>query len=62
MKSIFLFGTMAVLAIAVTIASLGLDLAQSQIADNATLGNMTMNMGNTTDGSDSISGVEDPGF
>lgn len=62
MKSIFLFGTMAVLAIAVTIASLGLDLAQSQIADNATLGNMTMNMGNTTDGSGSISGVEDPGF
>lgn len=53
---------MAVLAIAVTIASLGLDLAQSQIADNATLGNMTMNMGNTTDGSGSISGVEDPGF
>ena len=62
------------LAIDVTIASLGLDLAQSQMADNATLGNMTMNMGNTTDGnmtlnmgnttdgSGSISGIEDPGF
>ena len=53
---------MAVLAIAVTIASLELDLAQSQMAANATLGNMTMNMGNTTDGSGSISGIEDPGF
>ena len=62
MKSILLIGIMALLAIAATAAGLGVSLTSAQMADNATLGNMTMNMGNTTDGSGSISDIEDPGF
>ena len=70
----FLFGIIAASTIAGMVGSLGLELAQAQMADNATSGNMTMNtgnmtggnmtmdMGNSTDASGSISGVEDPNF
>jgi hypothetical protein len=53
------------MAIAVTIVGLELDSALAQMADNVTMGNMTggnmtMDMGNTTDASESISGIEEP--
>jgi uncharacterized membrane protein YbhN (UPF0104 family) len=66
MKTILFLGLMmAAMAIAVTIVGFGLDSALAQMADNATMGNMTggnmtMDMGNTTDSSGSISGVEEP--
>jgi hypothetical protein len=65
MKSTLFLGIMAAMAIAVTIAGIGLDSALAQMADNATMGNMTggnmtMDMGNTTDTSGSISGIEEP--
>jgi hypothetical protein len=64
MKSILFVGITAALAIAV-IASFGFGLVSAQMADNATMGNMTggnmtMDMGNTTDTSGSISGIEEP--
>jgi hypothetical protein len=65
MKSTLFLGIMAAMAIAVTIAGIGLDSALAQMADNATMGNMTggnmtMDMGNTTDTSGGISGIEEP--
>jgi hypothetical protein len=65
MKSTLFLGIMAAMAIAVTIVGIGLDSALAQMADNATMGNMTggnmtMDMGNTTDTSGSISGIEEP--
>lgn len=67
MKTILFLGLMmAAMAIAVTIIGFGLDSALAQMADNATMagnmtgGNMTMDLGNTTDSSGSISGVEEP--
>ena len=53
------------MAIFATISDLGLDLTLAQMADNATMGNMTggnitMDMGNITDTTGSISGAEDP--
>jgi hypothetical protein len=65
MKAILFLGFIAATAIAATIVGLGLDLALAQMADNATLGNMTggnmtTDMGNSTDASGSISGIEDP--
>jgi hypothetical protein len=65
MKSTLFLGIMAAMAIAVTIVGIGLDSALAQMADNATMGNMTggnmtMDMGNTTDASGGISGIEEP--
>lgn len=65
MKTILFLGFMATMAFAAIVVGLELDSALAQMADNATLGNMTggnmtMDMGNTTDPSGSISGVEDP--
>ena len=68
MKTILFLGLMAAMAIAVTIVGIGLDLTivgigldstLAQMADNATMGNMTggnmtMDMGNTTDASGGI--------
>ena len=56
---------MAAMVIAAIAVGLGLDSALAQMADNATLGNMTggnmtMGMGNATNSSGSISGIEDP--
>lgn len=53
------------MTIVATISGLGLDLTLAQMADNATMGNMTggnmtMDMGNTTDATGSISGAEEP--
>jgi hypothetical protein len=55
MKSILYVGIIAALAIAATIASFGFSLASAQMADNATMGNMTggnmtMGTGNMTSG------------
>lgn len=61
MKSILLIGIMATMAIAVTTAAFGLDLATAQMADNATMGNMTggnMTMGGEMNQTGSISGIE----
>ena len=65
MKTILFLGLMAAMAIAVTIVGIGLDSALAQMADNATMGNMTggnmtKDMGNTTDASGGISGIEEP--
>jgi hypothetical protein len=65
MKSILLLGVIGAMAIVATISDLGLDLTVAQMSDNATMGNMTggnmtMDMGNTTDATGSISGAEDP--
>lgn len=70
MKSILYVGIIAALAIAATIASFGFSLASAQMADNATMGNMTdgnmtmgagnMTMGEQMNQSGSISGVERP--
>jgi hypothetical protein len=72
MSSILLVGILATLTTTLSTASFGLDLALAQMSDNASMGNMTMDMGNmtsgnmtmdmgnTTDASGSISGVEDP--
>jgi hypothetical protein len=65
MKTILFLGLMAAMAIAVTIVGIGLDSALAQMADNATMGNMTggnmtMDMDNTTDASGGISGIEEP--
>jgi hypothetical protein len=55
MKSNLNVGIIAALAIAATIASFGFNLASAQMADNATMGNMTggnmtMGAGNMTMG------------
>lgn len=65
MKSILFLGVIAAMTIVATISGLGLDLTLAQMADNATMGNMTggnmtMDMGNTTDATGSISGAEEP--
>jgi hypothetical protein len=65
MKTILFLGFMAAMAIAVIVVGLELDSVLAQMADNATLGNMTggnmtMDMGNNTDASGSISGIEEP--
>jgi hypothetical protein len=65
MKSILFVGILVTMAAALTTASFGLGMASAQMADNATMGNMTggnmtMDMGNSTDASGSISGIEDP--
>jgi hypothetical protein len=65
MKTILFLGFMAAVAIAAIVVGLELDSVLAQMADNATLGNMTggnmtMDMGNSTDASGSISGIEDP--
>jgi hypothetical protein len=70
MKSILYVGIIAALAIAATITSIGFSLASAQMADNATMGNMTggnmtmgagnMTMGEQMNQSGSISGVERP--
>lgn len=54
MKSILFVGITAALAIAATIASFGFSLASAQIADNATMGNMTA--GNITTGTGNMTG------
>jgi hypothetical protein len=61
MKSILVIGIMALLAIAGTAAGLGVSLTSAQMADNATMGNLTggnMTMGEQMNQSGSISGVE----
>jgi hypothetical protein len=61
MKSILLIGIMALLSIAATAAGLGVSLTSAQMADNATMGNLTganMTMGEEMNQSGSISGVE----
>lgn len=55
MKSILYVGIIAALAIVATIASFGFSLTSAQMADNATMenmtgGNMTMGAGNMTMG------------
>jgi hypothetical protein len=60
-----LAGILAAMAVAVTTVGFGFTLAEAQMADNATMGNMTggnmtMDTGNTTDATGSISGAEDP--
>lgn len=62
MKSIVMTGIIAAIAIAVTIVSFGSTIAAAQMADNATMGNMTggnitsnMTSGNTTEATGSIS-------
>jgi hypothetical protein len=45
---ILFIGIIATFTIGVTTASFGLSLASAQMADNATLGNMTMGAGNMT--------------
>jgi Spy/CpxP family protein refolding chaperone len=72
MRSVYLVGIVAALAFAVTAASLGLGLASAQMADNATMGNMTggnmtmgggnMTGGNATDATGSVSGTGSPPF
>jgi hypothetical protein len=64
MRSILFVGITAALAIAATIASFGFGLVSAQMADNATMGNMTggnMTMGTGTGdnatGTGSISGT-----
>ena len=56
---------MAAMAIVAIVVGLELESVLAQMADNATFGNMTggnmtMDMGNSTDASGSISGIEDP--
>jgi hypothetical protein len=61
MKSILLIGIMALLAIAVTTAGLGVSLTSAQMADNATMGNLTggnMTTGGEMNQSGSVSGIE----
>jgi hypothetical protein len=61
MISILLIGIMALLAIAATAAGLGVSLTSAQMADNATMGNLTggnMTIGEQMNQSGSISGVE----
>ena len=65
MKTILFFGLIAAMVFAVTIVGIGSDSALAQMADNATMGNMTggnmtKDMGNTTDASGGISGIEEP--
>ena len=65
MKTILFLGLIAAMTIAVTIIGIGLNLALAQMADNATMGNMTggnmtKDIGNTTDSSGGISGIEEP--
>jgi hypothetical protein len=50
MQSVIFIGIVAMMAIAVTTVSLGFGLASAQMADNATMGNMTMGTGNMTSG------------
>lgn len=61
MKSILLIGIMALLAIAATTAGLGVSLTSAQMADNATMGNLTggnMTTGGEMNQSGSVSGIE----
>jgi hypothetical protein len=65
MQTILFLGFMAAMAIAAIVIGLELESVLAQMADNATFGNMTggnmtMDMGNSTDASGSISGIEDP--
>jgi hypothetical protein len=65
MKTILFLGLIAAMTIAVTIIGIGLNSALAQMADNATMGNMTggnmtKDIGNTTDASGGISGIEEP--
>jgi hypothetical protein len=65
MQTILFLGFMAAMAIAAIVVGLELDSVLAQMADNATLGNMTggnmtMDMGNSTDASGSLSGFEEP--
>jgi hypothetical protein len=65
MKTILFLGLIAAMTIAVTIIGIGLNSALAQMADNATMGNMTggnmtKDVGNTTDASGGISGIEEP--
>lgn len=66
MKSILFLGTTAMVIAMATGASLGIGLTSAQMADNATMGNMTgenMTGGNTTgtEETGSISGIDDKG-
>jgi hypothetical protein len=61
MKSILFLGVIAAMTIVVTLLGLGLDFVSAQMADNATMGNMTggnmtMDMGNMTDSNSTASG------
>ena len=63
MKTILFVGIIATMTFALTFGSFGLGLASAQMADNATMGNMTggnmtSDMGNITDASGRISGIE----
>jgi hypothetical protein len=61
MKSILLIGIMALLAIAATAACLGVNLTSAQMADNATMGNLTsgnMTTGGEMNQSGSVAGAE----
>ena len=65
MQTILFLGFMAAMAIVAIVVGLELESVLAQMADNATFGNMTggnmtMDMGNSTDASGSISGIEDP--
>jgi hypothetical protein len=71
MKSILVVGIIATMALAATTAGFGFTIAIAQMADNATMGNMTggnmtMGGGNITTGNStetgSISGTGGPGF
>ncbi len=71
MKSILFMGLIATMAIATTASSFGLTFATAQMADNATMGNltgnnMTMGAGNMTSGNStgtgSVSSTGGPGF
>jgi hypothetical protein len=65
MKSILILGVVVAMTIVATVYSIGMDVTLAQMSDNATMGNMTggnmtMDMGNSTDATGSISGAEDP--
>jgi hypothetical protein len=63
MRSILLVGTTVTMVIAMaSVASFGIGLAPAQMADNATMGNMTgsnMTSGNTAEETGSISSTGD---
>ena len=65
MQTILFLGFMAAMAIVAIVVGLELESVLAQMADNATFGNMTggnmtMDMGNSTDASGSLSGFEEP--
>jgi hypothetical protein len=71
MRSLLFVGIIATMAFAATTAGFGFTITIAQMADNATMGNMTggnitMGAGNTTTGNStetgSISGTGGPGF